>query len=228
MFETPQSIRDQIARRIHTGFANLPLREEETDALSAQLVASAIEVRPWSAHQLITVVERARQVITLDLSRPGQDVPSVVYYKPIAAAKVAIAALTGVLGSASGIVIGLVVIYGALTLGEVRTAASFAESLLFWVVFSSEGHRCPRADAKLQFATESQSIAEIEREDFEAAVPWTCGGTSGPASAAGRPARDRLHRNPKKLWVGPYYGAVQEQNPEVRNRHLLPNLCNQK
>lgn len=170
MFETPQSIREQIAHRIQAGFAKLPLPAEALTALTAQLVASAVEVRPWSAHQLTAITERAGHVIKLDLSRRGQDVPSVVYYKPIAAAKLAIAALTGVLGSASGVVVGLVVIYGVLTLGEVRTVASLAESLLFWVVYSGEGHRSSRADAKARFETESQSIAEIEREDFEAAL----------------------------------------------------------
>src|SRR5579884_2900789 len=166
MFDTPQSIREQIGQRLQLGFSKLPLDSIGASVLARELAASAVDVRPWSEHHLISITRHDRAVMSLGLASAGRDVPSVVYYKPLAAAKLVISALTGTLGSSNGLLVGLVVIYGILTIGEVRTAASPAESLLFWIVYSAPNNRLRRTNAKALFEAELSRFSEIEGEDF--------------------------------------------------------------
>ena len=166
MFDSPQLIRAQIEERIRSRLREI-LEELVADDLASQFVDSAVAVKPWSQNQLLTLRERSG-FTRLNLS--GLDVPSVVYYKPLAAASLAVSALTGILGAADGLLIALCVISGILTIGNVRTAASMAESLVFWIVYSTEGHSISRVGAKARFEIDAKSIPEIEIADFEPAL----------------------------------------------------------
>jgi hypothetical protein len=54
------------------------------------------------------------------------------------------------------------------------------------------------------------------------------GTMSGPASNTPGRLGGTAYIGIQKILGLAYDGAVQEQNPEVRNRDILPNLCNQK
>jgi hypothetical protein len=170
MLDSPDSLSAEVEHRIQAVFEELPLAPGLVERLASQLVESAVEVKKWSVHQFLTLREREGEFTLLNLSGARRDVPTVVYYRPAAAANVAASVLSGAMGATNGILIALAVISGILALGGVRTATSAAESLLFWVVYSADGHCLTREQSRACFEAEASSVSEIDNEDFEPAL----------------------------------------------------------
>ena len=168
MFESPQRLREEITSRVQSLLYYFKPASLDGTALIGQFVASAIDIRPWSEHQLTAV--RSGPVLTLGVAGDHHEVPSVVYYKPIAAAGAVLAVAAGVLGAASALFVGLAVVSGILAINGVRTVASAAESLLFWVVYSADGHRDSRETVKARFEAAAATVPDVEVADFEPAL----------------------------------------------------------
>lgn len=161
-----------LSPRLVKCFEQLPLEPETITKLVSAFQDEAVEVHSWAFKdsQLTTVVSRSTKPHSILGLEKDDQTPLVVYYKPKRAAQLLVSIVGGVVGASSFILLGLAVISAILALEDIRTAASPAECLIFWILYSAEGHRLDRSSARERFCEELKSYQGIESADFEPAL----------------------------------------------------------
>jgi hypothetical protein len=166
--DSPDQVRDQIKGRVKAYLEGLLINSAQAEDLTSKFVDSAVVVKTWSLNQLITLKQPEGE---LNIKGTLHEAPVVVYYSPLAGAKLLASVLTALIGGTNNeVLVGLATVSGILSITDVRTVASPAEGLLFWIVYSADGHHVVRSVAKTRFDTDADAITEIEGADFESAL----------------------------------------------------------